>query len=105
MGSLLCGIRVLPSPGAARSRKSATVGPPLRVPARHRAELGLDATDGMHAHRWHPLCLTPGMRNRAKKSRSIWWAGAAVAGAALARWQLARLFTEQPKYELEARLG
>ncbi len=28
-----------------------------------------------------------------------------MAGAALARWQLARLFTEQPRYELEAKLG
>ena len=44
------------------------------------------------------------MRNRTK-SPWIWWAGAAVAGAALARWQLPRLFTEQPKYELEAKLG
>jgi hypothetical protein len=44
------------------------------------------------------------MRNRTKNPW-IWWAGAAVAGAALARWQLARLFTEQPKYQLEAKLG
>jgi hypothetical protein len=44
------------------------------------------------------------MRNRTK-SPWIWWTGAVVAGAALVRWQLARLFTEQPRYELEARLG
>lgn len=44
------------------------------------------------------------MLNRTKQPW-IWWAGAAVAGAALARWQLARLFTEQPRYELEAKLG
>jgi hypothetical protein len=44
------------------------------------------------------------MRNRTM-SPWLWWAGAAAAGAALVRWQLARLFTEQPRYELEARLG
>jgi hypothetical protein len=44
------------------------------------------------------------MRNRTK-SPWIWWGGAALAGAALVRWQLARLFTEQPRYELEAKLG
>lgn len=39
-------------------------------------------------------------------SRKWFWIGAgAVGGAALARWQLARWFTEQPTYEVERRLG
>ncbi|HKO90175.1 MAG TPA: heme-binding protein [Polyangiaceae bacterium] len=35
----------------------------------------------------------------------FWWSGAILAGAALARWQLARLFTEQPTYALERQIG
>jgi SOUL heme-binding protein len=39
-------------------------------------------------------------------SRKWFWIGAgALGGVALARWQLARWFTEQPRYELEQRLG
>src|SRR5262245_23809470 len=36
----------------------------------------------------------------------VWLGGAAVGGAAaIARWQLARLFTEHPKYQVEGRVG
>jgi hypothetical protein len=39
-------------------------------------------------------------------SRKWFWIGAgAVGGAALARWQFARWFTQQPPYELEQRLA
>lgn len=37
--------------------------------------------------------------------RPLWALGGALGGAALARWQLARWFTQQPRYELERRLG
>lgn len=44
------------------------------------------------------------MANR--EARQWFWIGAGVlGGAALTRWQLARLFTAQPSYELEQRLG
>jgi hypothetical protein len=35
----------------------------------------------------------------------FWIAAGALGGAALTRWQLARWFTEQPRYDLERRLG
>jgi hypothetical protein len=44
------------------------------------------------------------MRKRTQ-STWFWLGGAALAGAALTRWQLARLFTEQPRYALEGRVG
>lgn len=37
--------------------------------------------------------------------RWIWLTVAALAGAALARWQLVRLFTEEPPYQTEERVG
>ncbi len=41
-----------------------------------------------------------------RASRNWFWLGAGVlAGAGLARWQLARWFTEQPRYALEQHLG
>jgi hypothetical protein len=42
-----------------------------------------------------------------KSSNRTWiWMGAGVLGAAaLARWQLARWFTPQPRYEIEGRVG
>jgi hypothetical protein len=44
-------------------------------------------------------------KGKATSPSWIWMGAAAVAGALLTRWQLARLFTEQPRYELEARVG
>ena len=35
----------------------------------------------------------------------LWALGGALGGATLARWQLARWFTQQPRYEIERRLG
>jgi hypothetical protein len=35
----------------------------------------------------------------------LWALGGALGGAAIARWQLARWFTQQPRYELERRIG
>lgn len=35
----------------------------------------------------------------------LWAFGGALGGVALARWQLARWFTQQPRYEVERRLG
>jgi DNA gyrase inhibitor GyrI len=43
------------------------------------------------------------MSNSSK--RWLWVGGAALAGAALTRWQLARLFTEEPRYQLERQIG
>jgi hypothetical protein len=41
-----------------------------------------------------------------KHTATPWiWLGGIVAGAALARWQLARLFTEHPDYALERQIG
>lgn len=37
--------------------------------------------------------------------RSCWFGAGVLGGAALTRWQLARWFTEQPRYEREQRLG
>jgi hypothetical protein len=44
------------------------------------------------------------MRKRTQ-STWMWLGGAALVGAALTRWQLARLFTEQPRYALEGKVG
>lgn len=45
------------------------------------------------------------MSKRAATAPWFWLSGAIVAGAALARWQLGRLFNETPAYELEGQLG